>query len=192
MTDKTKKEIDFEKTQSVIVDYIDFRKNMEWSAPAMAVLGVFLVVLTSSLITLFVPSLLDDETIIKIVAVTAVLFGIGVWLIIVGGRLSFSLLHKRSETLRRMHSVHNNLIRKSYFINFELVNATGSTRLEKLTNHLGLVFPEIKRKLKKLEKQKKSLREFQKHQNFLKKMNFLNSYDLLLKTTMGLFAIKNF
>ena len=191
MSNENKKEIDFGKTQSVIVDYVDFRRNMEWFVPVIVGIGIFLLVLMVSLVTLFVPPL-DDAIGVKFYPVIAIILGISTWLIIICGILSFKLWYKRSETHRRIRSVHSNLIRKSYFINFELVSATGSTRLEKLTNHLGLVFPEIKRNLKKLESRKRSIGEFQKRQNFLKKINFLNDYDLVLKTTMGFFVIKIF
>ena len=192
MADKTKKEIDFEKTQSVIVDYIDFRKSMEWFAPAMAVIGILLMVLTGIFGTLYVPTLTDEMLTTTVVGVIGVFLGIGGFMLIMGVIFSVKLFYKRSDTFRRMHSVHNSVIRKSYFIHFELVDATGNTRLEKLMNHLGLVFPEIKRKLTKLEGHERPIDELQKRHNFLKKVNFLNKYDLVLKTTMGLFVVKLF
>ena len=192
MADKTKKEIDFEKTQSMIVDYIDFRKSMEWFAPAMAAIGILLMVLTGIFGTLYVPTLTDEMLTTTVAGVIGIFLGIGGFMLIMGVIFSVKLLYKRSDTFRRMHSVHNSVIRKSYFIHFELVDATGNTRLEKLMNHLGLVFPEIKRKLTKLESHERPIDELQKRHNFLKKVNFLNKYDLVLKTTMGLFVVKLF
>ena len=88
--------------------------------------------------------------------------------------------------------IHSKLVHRSYLINFELVTATGKTRLEKLVNHLSLVFPEVKQKLNKLERKNMSITKFQKRQKSRKKLNFSDNYDLALRTSMGLFMIKTF
>ena len=193
MQEENKNEINFEKTQSVIVNYIDFRKNMEFFTVTMMSIGIFLMVLSGYLVTLHAPLLVDGgiET-IKAISIIAIIFGLGMCVVVFSGRFVLGFLHKRSETLKTIHSVHSNLIRKSYFINFELVSTIGNTRLEKLTHHLGLVFPEIQKVLKKLEKKRRTVAWLQKHQNFSKKINRLGNYNLVFKTTMGLFVIKIF
>ena len=88
--------------------------------------------------------------------------------------------------------IHSKLVHRSYLINFELVTAIGKTRLEKLVNHLGLAFPEVKQKLKKLERKNISITDFQKRQKSRKKLNSSDNYDLALRTSMGIFIIEIF
>ena len=193
MDTKNKNKVDFEKTQSVIVDHIDFRKNMGFFAVMMMAIGIFIMVLSGSLIPFHATLLVADEIeTVKPFYINVIVFALGTCLTGFSGRFVLGFLYKRSETLKTIHSVHSTLVRKSYFINFELVDTTGSTRLEKLTNHLGLVFPEIRKKLTKLENKKRTIAWLQKHQNFAKKVNRLGNYDLIFKTTMGLFVIKIF
>lgn len=193
MREQHKTEINFEKTQSVIVDHIDFRKNTESFTVAMMSIGILIMTLSGYLATSYVPSLVDGGIeAVKIISVIVIVFVSGTCITGFSGIFVFEFLHKRSETLKTIHAVHSSLIRKSYFINFELVSSTGNTRLEKLTNHLGLVFPEIQKRLTKLENKKRTVAWLQKHQNFSKKINRLENYDLVFRTTMGLFVIKIF
>lgn len=191
--DVLQEKIDVEKTQSVIVDYIDSRRKTEFFMLILLIFGVLIMILSGYITSLQTPLLVGDGIdAIKTISILAIIFGIGICVILFSGMFIFGFLYKRSETLKTISSIHNTLIHKLYFINFEHVSSTGNSRLEKLINHLGLVFPEIQKKLTKLEKKQKTIDWFQKHQKFSKKINFLNDYDLFFRTTMGLFVIKIF
>lgn len=191
MDKENDKEIDFEKTQSVIIDYLDTRNEAKWVVSAAIGSGIFLLFLTYSLLGLIEKiEFRNDIDATYFFLVLATLLAIGIWLPITCGGLLLKFVYKRN--VKDLLSVHNSLIRRSYLINFEIVSAKGQTQLEKLVNHLSLVFPEIKIKQKKLEKKGINLEKFKKRQNFFKKINFLKNYDLVLGTKTGLFIIKIF
>ena len=192
MAKENKDGIDFEKIQSAIVDYIRFRKDALFVALMAAMSGSLLVILAFTILGSFDSQSSSDAKISELFLVAVAVFAIGLWLLIVSGVFLASFLHKRSEKTRAVHLIHSKLVHRSYLINFELVTATGKTRLEKLVNHLGLAFPEVKQKLKKLERKNMSITEFQKRQKSRKKLNSSDNYDLALRTSMGIFIIKIF
>ena len=189
MSDNSKK-IDSEKAQSVIVDYMDLRGHMEWTVSIGVGLGSFLIVLSFFLFESIQSVMNTNSTVVLVIVLVIPM--VGMWLIIDCGMILVKLLHKRKSNRERIRAVHSELIRRSYFVNFEIVGTEEKMQLEKLFNHLSLVFPEIKKIQKKLKKKDTAIEDFQKRQKFAKKISFLSNYDLVLKTTMGFFVIKIF
>lgn len=114
--------------------------------------------------------------------------GLSWWITIVSIPILYWFVIKARSKKRELRLVESKIIRKSYLTTFEIVKPEGDTSIEKILNHLVLVFPQIcelkKKKLKilrSIEKKKKS---------FGRKMLGLRDYDLILKTTTGLFVIR--
>ena len=86
---------------------------------------------------------------------------------------------------------HHELIRRSYFLNFELVGFEGKTRLDKIFNHAAMVFPELKKtKTYKRFLKGKSVPKMKDRRisNKINKTWF--DYDLAIKTISGVFVFK--
>ena len=96
---------------------------------------------------------------------------------------------KQNAVLQKAQS---KLIHKSYLLNFELVNAEGPTQIDRLFNHLSLVFPEIKLRKDKFVKLK--LNSLEEHRNKLirKIVFFPKGFDLDIYTITGSYYVKIF
>ena len=208
MANEQENEINFEKAQSVIADYVNLRDTMRGYAVAILILGILALIFTTYLVVVFPidfeaieeesPDSVEEtnntdrevniDAVVAIVQVIIVLGGyiFGLTLTSFGAAMLLPMLYKRSETIKTIHSVHNSVIRKSYFINFELVSPVGNTRLERLANHLGLVFPEIGKKLKRGKK------TVEQRQKSLRKIKSLKEYDLMFNTVLEQFIVKIF
>jgi len=125
------------------------------------------------------------------------MFGVGVTLFIISVKLGTKFLRKRTEIKRNFLEVQADFIRRTYLMNFELVNSEGSSQKDKIFNHLCLVFPQVNEIKKKRTKQKltsidqppKSIKE-KFERKIRKKTFFLRDYDLVLGTSTGYFVIR--
>ena len=137
-----KNEINFEKAQSVIRDYVHLRDTVRILAVVMMILGIISIVFSVHFIGVAFNAdgdiLYTEANIIRIIIGVMVLFGIS--LAGFGAVLFFPLLYNRSKDIKIIHAIHNSIVRKSHFIHFELTSPVGDTKLEKLVNHLELVF----------------------------------------------------
>ena len=187
-----KNEINFEKAQSVIRDYVHLRDTVRILAVVMMILGIISIVFSVHFIGVAFNAdgdlLYTEANIFRIIIVgVMVLFGIA--LAGFGAVLFFPLLYNRSKDIKIIHAVHNSIVRKSYFIHFELTSPVGDTKLEKLVNHLELVFPELR---KNRRRHKKIIKQFKKEQKSSKETESLDNYDMVTHTYMERFAIKIF
>ena len=123
--------------------------------------------------------------------------GVGITLFIISVNLGTKFLRKRTEIKRNFLEVQADFIRRTYLMNFELVNSEGSSQKDKIFNHLCLVFPQVNEIKKKRTKQKltsfdqppKSIKE-KFERKIRKKTFFLRDYDLVLGTSTGYFVIR--
>lgn len=186
-------ELDQEKTHSVLIDYYQILKQAKWT--------VFSIIGSSIAILLIIYALIFNSLIIEpkddvqhsmLVLFFGFLVGICIGLPLTSGDLILKIILKGKEKERQLLNVRNRLIHRFYVINFEIVNAEGKTQLERLFNHLSLVFPEIKQINEKWQKKGKNIIEFNRKQRVFKSLTFLHNYDLVLQTKTGIFIVKIF
>ena len=65
----------------------------------------------------------------------------------------------KRKTHRELLQIHSSFIHRSYVTMFEFVRPEGETKVDKLFNHLSLVFPEVEKFKKRLDKQQKKFSE---------------------------------
>ena len=63
------------------------------------------------------------------------------------------------KTHRELLQIHSSFIHRSYVTMFEFVRPEGETKVDKLFNHLSLVFPEVEKFKKRLDKKQKKFSE---------------------------------
>ena len=110
------------------------------------------------------------------------IFGVDLIRFLKNGRKQNSILQKAQSRL----------IHKSYLLNFELVNAKGPTQIDRLFNHLSLVFPEIKLIKEKLVKKKITSVEQRRGKIFRPIVFFPKGFDLEIYTVTGSYYVKIF
>lgn len=201
-------EINFDKAQSVLSDYVKFRSMVCGMTMVLLIFGILAFLLTTYFVITYpidfdvmeekythdvekindINHKVNTDIMITVIKLILVFCGyvFGFTLTSFSVIILLPMLYKRSETIKTIHSVHNSVIRKSYFINFELVSPVGNTRLERLANHLGLVFPEIGKKLKRGKK------TVEQRQKSLRKIKSLKEYDLMFNTVLEQFIVKIF
>ncbi len=87
---------------------------------------------------------------------------------------------------RELLEIHSDFTHRSYVTTFELVPYQGETKIDRLFNHLSLVFPEVERIKKKLDKRSKKLSDYSKP-----KLRYTN-FDQVFRTDTGDFIFKIF
>ena len=202
MSDKD--EFGFEETKSAILDYFLLVKETKWIVGTTIGVSILILLLIVGIGTILIQEVeraqdLGETTIDH--SLTLLLIGSGfiaslvIWLPLSNGRLIFHIIFKGRKQERELIEIQNNLIRRSYLMNFELVEPEiiiqdGDPRLEKIMNHLSYVFPDISRINKKRIKKNKSV---EKHiKRYRRKMHFLRNYDLPIKTSLGWYVVQFF
>ena len=107
--------------------------------------------------------------------------------------LGIQFLQKRKELQRNFLQVQADLVRRSYVTNFELEESQGTSQVDKIFNHLCLVFPQLNDEKKK--RLKKGFTTFDQKpgpiwSRFRRKVFFLKRYDLAQRTSTGFFIVK--
>jgi len=187
-------EIDFEKTKSVVLNYFDLLREAKWVVSAAIGSGIFLLIIMLSMMAILPTafSVQNEKDTALFVLIFASLFAIGLWLPITCGKLLWKILYKKRQKEENILAVQNSLIHRSYLINFEIVTSEGKSQLEKILNHLSLVFPEIQIVKDKLQKKQKTIEDYKKKVKTINKIFFLQNYDLVVPTKTGIFVIKIF
>ena len=85
---------------------------------------------------------IDVQFFMILILTLAVIGGVGMWLLLINGYVIGWHLFNRKK-LYEILLIQSQIIRRSYLINFDLVEPNGKDRLEKIFNHLCLVFPQI-------------------------------------------------
>ena len=172
------------KAQSVIVDfYVIFRKFQSVSAAGLIASAAILI----SIYFLIAYNPFGDHELpasAKFALVT--LLGAGVWTTGALAWIVIWIVTKGRKTHKDLLEIHSSFIHRSYVTTFELVRPQGDTRIDRLFNHLSLVFPEVERIKKRLDKKNKKFSD-------IKLVNLVyTNYDKAFVTATGLFLIKIF
>jgi len=173
------------KAHSALVDFFVMYKKI--------LSNILVVMALSALMTLsFIGILLDPwgEGQIqagKITTFLIALMGIcGILVIPFFGWIVYWLVGKGRKTHRAVLEIHSDFIHRSYVTTFELVPYQGETKIDRLFNHLSLVFPEVEKIKKKLDKKSKKLSDLSKP-----KLRYTN-FDQVFRTDTGDFILKIF
>ena len=86
------------------------------------------------------------------------IFGSAIWVVLIFGLNLYWVITKR-KTHRDLLQIHSSFIHRSYVTMFEFVRPEGETKVDKLFNHLSLVFPEVEKFKKRLDKKQKKFSE---------------------------------
>ena len=87
-----------------------------------------------------------------------VMLATGVFLVgMIGWELVWFLTKRKTH--RELLQIHSSFIHRSYVTMFEFVRPEGETKVDKLFNHLSLVFPEVEKFKKRLDKKQKKFSE---------------------------------
>ena len=173
------------KAHSALVDFFVMYKKI--------LSNILVVIALSALMTLsFIGILLDpwgegQFQAGKITTFLIALMGIcGILVIPFFGYLILWLVTKGRKTHRVVLEIHSDFIHRSYVTTFELVPYQGETKIDRLFNHLSLVFPEVEKIKKKLDKKSKKLSDRSKP-----KLRYTN-FDQVFRTDTGDFIFKIF
>ena len=133
-----------------------------------------------------------QEGAIFLLAISSV-FGIGIVLLINSVYLGTKFLKKRKELQYKFLKIQSELVRRSYLLNFELEESEGTSQVDKIFNHLCLVFPQVN-EVKK-NRIRMGFSSFDEQTNsswskFRRKVFFLRKYDLAVLTSTGYFVVK--
>ena len=185
----------FEETKSTILDYFLMFKEIKWAV--VTTIGVSVGIILSVIgIVSILPEVIDSDQQNQtglLVLGFGIIFALSLWLPISNGRLFAQIISKGKKQQRKLIAIQSNLMRKSYLMNFELVEPEiivkeGDVKLEKIMNHLSFVFPEISRINNKRIEKSKSAEQYAKQ--FKRKLHFLRDYDLGIKTATGWYVIQ--
>ena len=173
------------KAHSALVDFFVMYKKI--------LSNILVVMALSALMTLsFIGILLDPwgEGQIQAGKITTFLIDLmgicGILVIPFFGWIVYWLVGKGRKSHRELLEIHSDFINRSYVTTFELVPYQGETKIDRLFNHLSLVFPEVERIKKKLDKKSKKLSDLSKP-----KLRYTN-FDQVFRTDTGDFIFKIF
>ena len=92
----------------------------------------------------------------------------------------------------RLLQVRSSFAHRSYVTTFELVRPDGKTKIDRLCNHLSLVFPEVQQLKEKLDKSGKKFSDHPLGFPVKKDTLVFPDYDLVLYTSTGIILLKIF
>jgi hypothetical protein len=189
-------EVPYDPTYAIILDYYKIFNKTKWLVGAAIFSGVLILLcffyLLILLPTIANPHMVDSKKIAILVLVFATIFATATWLIINSvPLLSWYVLGGRRKK-RQLLQFQSKIIKRSYLTNFETVTPEGRNSTERIFNHLSLVFPQVYEvKLKRIKKGLDIINTKKKN-NLVRKMLLFQNYDLIIKTSTGLFMIKIF
>ena len=197
MVDEFDENID--ETQSILLDYFKSRetiKDQHVVIVTASLLGIlFLFGILNFVLTPLTDKSLDDEgtRILSVFIITFVIFsGLMFTLLLIFGIDLIRFLKSGKKQNSVLQNAQSRLIHKSYLLNFELVSAEGSTQIDRLFNHLSLVFPEVKLIKEKFIKKKITSVEQRRGKIFRPIVFFPKGFDLDIYTITGSYYVKIF
>ena len=164
------------KAHSALVDFFVMFRNFRSNSYASVVPGVLMIIGIFTIMTGGTGECRDMQSGIIIencqgyfslhvsVAHTLIL-GSAIWVVIIFGFNLYWAITKR-KTHRDLLQIHSSFIHRSYVTMFEFVRPEGETKIDKLFNHLSLVFPEVEKFKKRLEEPPWYLFWLKKHRKF--------------------------
>jgi hypothetical protein len=111
--------------------------------------------------------------------------------------LFYTTIIKGRKLQKHLINFQNNLIKRSYLTNFELVEPEiiiqgGDPKLEKFVNHLSLVFTDINKKNKKRLKKGKTVEQFFPYKRKRLNLGFTKNYFFVANTGFTLYVTQYF
>lgn len=186
----------FEETKSTILDYFIMFKQVKWAVATTMIASIAILLIIIGLFDMVIQIAsvsLEPKISALILLGFTTIFTLSLWLPFSNGRLFLKIIAKGRKQQRELLAIQSHLIRRSYLMNFELVEpeiiiVEGDPKLEKIMNHLSFVFPDIDRINKKRIKKIKSVEKYAS--KFKRKMHFLRNYDLGIKTSTGWYVVQ--
>ena len=157
------------KAHSALVDFYVMFRNFRSNSYASVVPGVLMIIGIFTIMTGGTGECRDMQNGIIIencqgyfslhVSVAhALILGSAIWVVTIFGFNLYWAITKR-KTHRDLLQIHSSFIHRSYVTMFEFVRPEGETKVDKLFNHLSLVFPEVEKFKKRLDKKQKKFSE---------------------------------
>ena len=157
------------KAHSALVDFFVMFRNFRSNSYAAVAPGVLMIIGIMTIMTGGTGECRDMQSGIIIencqgyfslhVSVAhALILGSAIWVVVIFGFNLYWAITKR-KTHRDLLQIHSSFIHRSYVTMFEFVRPEGETKVDKLFNHLSLVFPEVEKFKKRLDKKQKKFSE---------------------------------
>ena len=116
------------------------------------------------------------------------IFASALWVVGVFGFNLYWIFVRKRKTHRDLLQIHSSFIHRSYVTMFEFVRPEGETKVDKLFNHLSLVFPEVEKFKKRLDKKQKKFSE-REESLLYPKTETTDTYDFITATGTFLLVI---
>ena len=186
------------KAHSALVDFFVMFRNFRSNSYAAVAPGVLMIIGIMTIMTGGTGECRDMQSGIIIencqgyfslhVSVAHVLIlGSAIWVVIIFGFNLYWAITKR-KTHRDLLQIHSSFIHRSYVTMFEFVRPEGETKIDKLFNHLSLVFPEVEKFKKRLDKKQKKFSE-REESLLYPKTETTDTYDFITATGTFLLVI---
>ncbi len=186
------------KAHSALVDFFVMYKKVLGISGALVFLGALIILSFIGFIQYQwgdgpIEAVLDPETEqIRIQAgymtqlAITLMFVSGMFMIPTVAWLVYWLLTKGRKTHRNLLDIYSSFIHRTYVTTFELIPHQGKTKIDRLFNHLSLVFPEVERFADKIGMSFSDWWEKKKDELFFR------NYDGVFTTDTGYFILKIF
>ena len=156
------------KAHSALVDFFVMFRNFRSSSYAAVVPGALMIIGIITIMTGGTGECRDMQMMIiencrgyfslHVSVAHVLILGSAIWVVIIFGFNLYWAITKR-KTHRDLLQIHSSFIHRSYVTMFEFVRPEGETKVDKLFNHLSLVFPEVEKFKKRLDKKQKKFSE---------------------------------
>jgi hypothetical protein len=197
MADEFDENID--ETQSILLDYLKSRETIKDQHVVVVTASLLSILFLFGMLNFALTPLADkslDEVgthMLSAFIITFVIFsGLMFTLLLIFGIDLIRFLKNGKKQNSILQKAQSRLIHKSYLLNFELVSAEGTTQIDRLFNHLSLVFPEVKLIKQKLVKKKITSVEQRRGKVFRPIVFFPKGFDLDIYTITGSYYVKIF
>ena len=186
------------KAHSALVDFFVMFRNFRSNSYAAMAPGVLMIIGIITIMTGGAGECRDMQMMIiencrgyfslHVSVAHILIFASAFWVVLIFGFNLYWAITKR-KTHRELLQIHSSFIHRSYVTMFEFVRPEGETKVDKLFNHLSLVFPEVEKIKKKLDKKQKKFSEtiYMKESLFYPKTETADTYDF--PTATGIFLI---
>ena len=194
------------KAHSALVDFFVMFRNFRSNSYAAVAPGVLMIIGIMTIMTGGTGECRDMQGIIiencqgyfslHVSVAHVLILGSAIWVVIIFGFNLYWAITKR-KTHRDLLQIHSSFIHRSYVTMFEFVRPEGETKVDKLFNHLSLVFPEVEKFKKRLEEPPWYLFWLKKHRKFSEreesllypKTEKMDTWDFITVTGMFLLVI---
>ena len=194
MTDE--KDFGFEETKSTILDYFILFKEARSTGGAIVIFFVLEILLYVFMMNQLLDGTLTQHSKITIMLMVNFLALLGfISILVISFKLIYTSILKGKKLGKELLEIQNNLIRKSYLINFELVEPEiiiqgGDPKLEKFVNHLSLVFTDINKKNEKRLKRGKTVEQFWIWKR--RRIGAWKNYYFAISTVLGVYVVQSY